>query len=244
MKVCNAVLALWTSIGDFSRLSRSGATYDSIEGRFRIIRKDAMALKNEVDSGARPSAAPKGGSSAANGSNHGTSSSRGHKASTPRKAGRGGSATARGGSTSITPTPGPMGTKKEKTISGRVSKSTVTSPTKSNAQYSETLALETDGGWNMAYTGTDSGVLTPTSLATNFKQESLSSHSSTAAASVYGDQQGNSHDEGQTAMMAGMDEGIVTPDHWDGTVSYSRWNPEMSGYGHGGDGFGQMDDGV
>ncbi|MCJ1450348.1 hypothetical protein MMC28_000679 [Mycoblastus sanguinarius] len=37
----------------------TGATYDSIEGRFRIIRKEAAVLKSEVDSGARPAATPK-----------------------------------------------------------------------------------------------------------------------------------------------------------------------------------------
>ena len=33
-----------------------GATYDSIEGRFRIIKKEAAVLKEEIDSGARPEA--------------------------------------------------------------------------------------------------------------------------------------------------------------------------------------------
>lgn len=30
-----------------------GATYDSIEGRFRVIRKEALKLKDEIDSGVR-----------------------------------------------------------------------------------------------------------------------------------------------------------------------------------------------
>lgn len=38
-----------------------GATYDAIEGRFRIIRKDAAQLKEEVESGIRPAAPPRGG---------------------------------------------------------------------------------------------------------------------------------------------------------------------------------------
>ncbi|KAL9073463.1 MAG: hypothetical protein Q9161_002884 [Pseudevernia consocians] len=38
----------------------NGATYDSIEGRFRIIKKDATALKAEVDSGDRPGAPARG----------------------------------------------------------------------------------------------------------------------------------------------------------------------------------------
>lgn len=37
-----------------------GATYDSIEGRFRIIRKEAEQLRQEVDSGARPQAPMRG----------------------------------------------------------------------------------------------------------------------------------------------------------------------------------------
>ena len=37
-----------------------GATYDSIEGRFRIIRKEAEKLKVEIDSGQRPPAPPRG----------------------------------------------------------------------------------------------------------------------------------------------------------------------------------------
>lgn len=32
----------------------NGATYDSIEGRFRIIKKEATALKAEIDNGDRP----------------------------------------------------------------------------------------------------------------------------------------------------------------------------------------------
>lgn len=38
----------------------NGATYDSIEGRFRIIKKDAAALKAEVDNGDRPEASRRG----------------------------------------------------------------------------------------------------------------------------------------------------------------------------------------
>ncbi|KAF6231282.1 hypothetical protein HO173_010425 [Letharia columbiana] len=38
----------------------NGATYDSIEGRFRIIKKEAVALKAEVDSGERPEAPARG----------------------------------------------------------------------------------------------------------------------------------------------------------------------------------------
>ncbi|KAI9825240.1 MAG: hypothetical protein M1832_001274 [Thelocarpon impressellum] len=37
-----------------------GATYDSIEGRFRIIKREAAALRAEVESGARPAVAAEG----------------------------------------------------------------------------------------------------------------------------------------------------------------------------------------
>jgi hypothetical protein len=40
-----------------------GATYDSIEGRFRIIRKEAEQLRTEVESGQRPAAPVKGNGS-------------------------------------------------------------------------------------------------------------------------------------------------------------------------------------
>lgn len=42
----------------------NGATYDSIEGRFRIIKKEAAALKAEVDNGDRPEAPTRGAVSA------------------------------------------------------------------------------------------------------------------------------------------------------------------------------------
>ena len=38
----------------------AGATYDSIEGRFRIIKKEAASLKAEIDNGARPEAPTRG----------------------------------------------------------------------------------------------------------------------------------------------------------------------------------------
>ncbi|KAL8700017.1 MAG: hypothetical protein Q9201_005682, partial [Fulgogasparrea decipioides] len=41
----------------------TGATYDSIEGRFRIIKKAAAALQAELDFGQRSPAPPRGGSS-------------------------------------------------------------------------------------------------------------------------------------------------------------------------------------
>ena len=38
----------------------NNATYDSIEGRFRIIKREAAVLKAEIDSGSRPEAPPRG----------------------------------------------------------------------------------------------------------------------------------------------------------------------------------------
>lgn len=79
-----------------------GATYDSIEGRFRIIRKEAAAMKAEIESGARP-AAP------ARNSNANT-----------------------GGSGPTTPKKPKTAVKKEKTITGRVTKSNASTPSKKN----------------------------------------------------------------------------------------------------------------
>ncbi|KAL9604209.1 MAG: hypothetical protein Q9219_000607 [cf. Caloplaca sp. 3 TL-2023] len=39
-----------------------GATYDAIEGRFRIIKREAAKLLSEVESGSRPPAPPRGSS--------------------------------------------------------------------------------------------------------------------------------------------------------------------------------------
>ena len=83
--------------------SFSGATYDSIEGRFRIIRKEAAVMKAEVESGARPAAPPRNANAA--GSNSGQT--------TPRKP--------------------KTTTKKDKTLTGRVTKSNASTPTKKNA---------------------------------------------------------------------------------------------------------------
>ena len=83
--------------------SFSGATYDSIEGRFRIIRKEAAVMKAEVESGARPAAPPRNAN--AGGSNSGQT--------TPRKS--------------------KTTTKKDKTLTGRVTKSNASTPTKKNA---------------------------------------------------------------------------------------------------------------
>ena len=95
-----------------------GATYDSIEGRFRIIRKEAAAMKAEIESGARPAAPPRNAN--AGGSNAGPN--------TPKKA-----------KTAI---------KKEKTISGRVTKSNASTPTKknTNGDFANGIKQELDSG--------------------------------------------------------------------------------------------------
>ena len=79
-----------------------GATYDSIEGRFRIIRKEAAAMKAEIESGARPAAPPRNAN--AGGSNSGPA--------TPKKP--------------------KTASKKDKTITGRVTKSNASTPSKKN----------------------------------------------------------------------------------------------------------------
>lgn len=81
----------------------NGATYDSIEGRFRIIKKEAAQLKSEIDSGARPEAPIRGATAS------GTS--------TPKKA-----------RTSPKKTD-----KQDKTIAGRVNKIANGTPTKKGA---------------------------------------------------------------------------------------------------------------
>ena len=60
----------------------TGATYDSIEGRFRIIKREAAVLKAEIESGARPQAPPRGGPNSSFASN----ASNGSQTSTPKKA--------------------------------------------------------------------------------------------------------------------------------------------------------------
>ena len=83
--------------------SFSGATYDSIEGRFRVIRREAAVMKAEVESGARPAAPPRNANAA--GSNSGPA--------TPKKP--------------------KTTTKKDKTLTGRVTKSNTSTPSKKYA---------------------------------------------------------------------------------------------------------------
>ena len=95
-----------------------GATYDSIEGRFRIIRKEAAAMKAEIESGARPTAPP-----------------RNANAST-------------GGSGPTTPKKSKTAIKKDKTITGRVTKSNASTPSKrsTNGDIASGIKQELESG--------------------------------------------------------------------------------------------------
>ena len=102
-----------------------GATYDSIEGRFRIIKKDAAVLKGEIDSGARPEAPLRGKDANST-------------TSTPKKA-----------KTTTTTTP-----KKDKTVSGRVSKSTNSTPTKKGGNTIKGIKEESESSTSSFLSGT------------------------------------------------------------------------------------------
>lgn len=82
----------WQSLHD-KLIFPAGATYDSIEGRFRIIKREAAILRGEIDKGERPEAPPRGGGannpastiSTPASSFHALSEPAGKKVSTPRK---------------------------------------------------------------------------------------------------------------------------------------------------------------
>ena len=102
----------------------AGATYDSIEGRFRIIKKDAKVLKDEIENGIRPEAPARGPTNTSFASTI-------SEPITPKKP-RGKKTTA--GS----PTP-----KKEKVLSGRVSKNgTPAKSVRTLANYGRGMAEE------------------------------------------------------------------------------------------------------
>ena len=64
----------------------TGATYDSIEGRFRIIKREAAVLKAEIDSGVRAPAPPRGGPTAGTAStSFASNASTSSQPSTPKK---------------------------------------------------------------------------------------------------------------------------------------------------------------
>ncbi|KAL8915140.1 MAG: hypothetical protein Q9172_006939 [Xanthocarpia lactea] len=93
-----------------------GATYDAIEGRFRIIRKEAQKLLAEIESGERPAAPPRGAITKS------SSTTSGDEVTTPKKP-------RKPSSTNTTPR-----AKKfaggEKVLGGRVTKTTDSSPKK------------------------------------------------------------------------------------------------------------------
>lgn len=97
-----------------------GATYDAIEGRFRIIKQEAEALKREIESGVRPPAPSRGSTN---------TSSATENSETPAKGTR--------AKRVMTGTPTPKmekpAPKKEKVLSGRVTKKTTPSKTAKKA---------------------------------------------------------------------------------------------------------------
>ncbi|KAI4105912.1 MAG: hypothetical protein LQ339_003230 [Xanthoria mediterranea] len=62
-----------------------GATYDAIEGRFRIIKKEAAKLLAEIESGQRPAAPPRGNAMSKSSSFATTSTDDNDSISTPKK---------------------------------------------------------------------------------------------------------------------------------------------------------------
>ncbi|KAL9002840.1 MAG: hypothetical protein Q9188_004265 [Gyalolechia gomerana] len=98
-----------------------GATYDAIEGRFRIIKREAAKLLGEVESGARPAAPPRGSSNTAKSSFTTSEDGDVNALITPKKA-------RKPRSTNTTP----RARKGDKVIAGRVTKAEGTSPVKKN----------------------------------------------------------------------------------------------------------------
>ncbi|KAL8712746.1 MAG: hypothetical protein Q9220_002954 [cf. Caloplaca sp. 1 TL-2023] len=112
-----------------------GATYDAIEGRFRIIKKEAAVLIKEVENGDRPPAPPRGQTTTAQSSF--TTSDDG--LSTPKKA-------RKPRSTNITP----RANKKDKVINGRVGKSPAK---KENGWPGDGIKEEVENGGSSLYEG-------------------------------------------------------------------------------------------
>ncbi|KAL8857751.1 MAG: hypothetical protein Q9178_005651 [Gyalolechia marmorata] len=93
-----------------------GATYDAIEGRFRIIRKEAQKLLAEIESGERPAAPPRGAIAKS------SSTTSGDEVTTPKKP-------RNPRSTNTTPR-AKRSAGGEKVLGGRVTKNTDSSPKK------------------------------------------------------------------------------------------------------------------
>ncbi|KAL8940107.1 MAG: hypothetical protein Q9216_002988 [Gyalolechia sp. 2 TL-2023] len=97
-----------------------GATYDAIEGRFRIIKREAAKLLGEIESGARPAAPTRGSSNTAKSSFTTSEDGEVNASITPKKARK---------PRAINTTP--RAKKGDKVISGRVTKAE-SSPVKKN----------------------------------------------------------------------------------------------------------------
>ena len=89
----------------------AGATYDAIEGRFRIIKRDAAKLRAEVESGSRPEAPARGFFNAT-----------GSPVSTPKKNNKNRGTTADSFSVPSTPQSNGSARNGNKVMNGRVSK--------------------------------------------------------------------------------------------------------------------------
>ncbi|KAI9750823.1 MAG: hypothetical protein M1835_001338 [Candelina submexicana] len=92
-----------------------GATYDAIEGRFRIVKKEAQVLKEELESGVRAPAPARGQPVSSNRTNGNASTS-----TTPKKARKGNGVKSESSSSSISPT---KKAANQGVLSGRVTKS-------------------------------------------------------------------------------------------------------------------------
>ncbi|CAL8579544.1 hypothetical protein XPA_005284 [Xanthoria parietina] len=97
-----------------------GATYDAIEGRFRIIKKEAAKLLAEVESGQRPAAPPRGNAMSKSSSFATTSTDDNDSISTPKKPRKPRSTTTTPRAKKSTAAGGGGG---DKVLEGRISKS-------------------------------------------------------------------------------------------------------------------------
>ncbi|KAL8844170.1 MAG: hypothetical protein Q9205_006431 [Flavoplaca limonia] len=100
-----------------------GATYDAIEGRFRIIKKEAAKLLAEVSSGERPPAPARGASTATSKNSSFLASGSDAENITPKKARTPRSTTSTPRAKKSSATTSANGLAGEKVVAGRVSKS-------------------------------------------------------------------------------------------------------------------------
>ncbi|KAI9699433.1 MAG: hypothetical protein M1836_003044 [Candelina mexicana] len=115
-----------------------GATYDAIEGRFRIVKKEAQVLKEELESGVRAPAPARGqpvSSNRINGSTNGNAST----STTPKKGRKGNGIKSESSSSSISPT---KKTANQGVLSGRVTKSSSSTSAKGK-KTNNNIKLET-----------------------------------------------------------------------------------------------------